>query len=100
MIEISPDLKEAYAYCAKFGLLSKIVAYGLRDVLADLLEAEFRADHNVIIPRLCPHGGSREERGVGQVLIECNDPRHNWQRSDWQGEADRLLREEAKVNRE
>lgn len=86
---ISPDLKKAYEFYAGnngFGFLGGILAEGLRDVLADLLEAEFQRDHETYEGRYRMYCTS-----CGQ---ESNwDERHNWQRSDWQGEADRLLRE-------
>lgn len=91
-MEISHDLKKAYVFYADYptflGFLCGTLARGLRDMLGELLEAEFKAAHTRIGLGYCANCAHAQK----------DDPRHNWQRSDWQGEAERLLREDAKLD--
>lgn len=85
MTKISPDLKQAYAFWAQGSSRSssswsaRILAEGLRDVLAELLEAKFKANNHCI---------TAERKGDGvtayRTNFDDNDPRYSWQRADWQ----------------
>ncbi len=101
MMEISEKVKAAYR-SARTGLVDVlywILADALRDTLARALKAEFFRYHSIgaVYDHVAndPRCVRCHDAGMGgdDELMLADDKHHNWTDSDWQAEADRLLRD-------
>lgn len=86
---ITPELREAWLTCRQFPKPSQLghLVDAIRDLLAALLESEFRLEH-VVKEHDSPITGKYSMCGICPMEL---DPRHNCQWPDWQAAATKIL---------